>query len=599
MHATTNKHMDHAVVLTCYRLGTLYLSNNNGQYQSILLFINFHNKGKMYKLFNHHLLILILILILYLSRTDIDIFLFLRDTDIYYILENTLLILCLGICIYLHIDVDNLNKFDTSHTYLHNPHISGRLLDHHGRQLDSPSLVHLNENNNANSFDDNQLPLVVNLSKHILTNAQHKILSRGLKFCPTPGEPVISQYQADLDKFHLRLKRYLYFFRPRPDNNGAIVPSSAPQNADRDTYRDNPFKHRKFTNPSAWVPPPIANLEFFISKNNLDLSRCKPPPCGKSNIPPEEAKALKQLASNRNIIIKPADKGGAVVIQDREQYIQEGIRQLSDPNFYLQQTTDLTSKHHQVIVEILEDMLMQGQIHISCYNYLADSNVRTAQFYMLPKIHKTLQNPPGRPIVSGNGCPTERVSQFIDHFLQPCVKNIRSYIKDTTDFLFMLESIGDLPPNCLLVTLDVASLYTNIPNQEGCTAALESLNYSRGDNSKPSNTYLIKLLEKVLKCNNFDFNGDHYLQVGGTAMGTKVAPAYANTFMGWFEEKYVYNYHKQPLLWKRFIDDIFLIWQYEETDLDEFVTYLNDSMQSIKFEMDKAYTEAHFLDVTI
>ena len=140
---------------------------------------------------------------------------------------------------------------------------------------------------------------------------------------------------------------------------------------------------------------------------------------------------------------------------------------MSDPNSYLQKDTDLTGKHHQDIVAILEDMLMQGQIHISCYNYLSDSKARAAQFYMLPKIHKTLQNPPGRPIVSGNGCQTERVSQFIDHFLQPCVKNIRSYIKDTTDFLSMLESVGNFPPNCLLVTLDVASLYINIPNQEG------------------------------------------------------------------------------------------------------------------------------------
>ena len=482
-------------------------------------------------------------------------------------------------------------------------HFPGRIYDRYGTYPDSPSPVYMNANNNANVFDDKQLPLVVNLSKHTLTNAQHKILSRGLKFCPNPGEPDISQYQADLDKYHLRLKRYLHFFRPKKkqnehdnDNNTDEIPPSAFTDVEG---KDNPFKHRKFTNPSSWVPPPVANLEFFISKNNLDLSRCKPPPCGKSNISADETKALKQLASNRNIVIKPADKGGAVVILDREFYIAEGIRQLSDPKFYLQQNTDLTGKHHRDIVQILENMLMQGQIHISCYNYLADSNVRTAQFYMLPKIHKTLQNPPGRPIVSGNGCPTERISQFIDHFLQPCVKNIRSYIKDTTDFLYMLDSVGNLPANCLLVTLDVASLYTNIPNEEGCVAALESLNQYRGENSLPSNTYLIKLLNRVLKCNNFDFNGNHYLQVGGTAMGTKVAPAYANTFMGWFEEKYVYSYHKQPLLWKRFIDDIFVIWQYTESDLDDFTTYLNESMPSIKFEVDKSHTNAHFLDVTI
>ena len=108
------------------------------------------------------------------------------------------------------------------------------------------------------------------------------------------------------------------------------------------------------------------------------------------------------------------------------------------------------------------------------------------------------------------------------------------------------------------------------------------------------NTYLIKLLNKVLKCNNFDFNGNHFLQVGGTAVGTEVAPAYANTFMGWFEEKYVYTYHKQPLLCKRYIDDIFIIWQNNELDLDEFTTHLNSSMPSTKFEVDKSYTDAHF-----
>ena len=182
---------------------------------------------------------------------------------------------------------------------------------------------------------------------------------------------------------------------------------------------------------------------------------------------------------------------------------------------------------------------------------------------MLPKIHKNLQKPPGRPIVSGNGCPTERISKFVDFFLQPGVKNIRSYIRDTSDFLLMLQNLGNIPENSILATLDVSSLYTNIPNHEGCLAAEELLNFTRGNFMNPSNEYLIKLLNKVLKCNNFDFHGKHFLQVGGTAMGTKVAPAYANTFMGWFEDTHVYTYPQQPLLWKRFIDDIFVIWHHK------------------------------------
>jgi hypothetical protein len=41
----------------------------------------------------------------------------------------------------------------------------------------------------------------------------------------------------------------------------------------------------------------------------------------------------------------------------------------------------------------------------------------------------------------------------------------------------------------------------------------------------------------VLKKNNFTFNGDHYLQINGTAMGTKMAPSYANIFMGKLEKQ--------------------------------------------------------------
>ena len=185
-------------------------------------------------------------------------------------------------------------------------------------------------------------------------------------------------------------------------------------------------------------------------------------------------------------------------------------------------------------------MLSKEQIHLSCYTYLSDSKIRIAQFYILPKIHKDSKKTSRRPIVSGNGCPTKRISQFIDFFLQPCVKNIRSYIKDTTDFLQMLQNLGQLLPDCLLITLDVASLYTNIPNIEGCQATRLSLDSARSQTDRPLNIYLLQLLDKALKCNNFDFNVKHYLQVVGTAMGTKVAPAYANTFMGWYEDTYIH-----------------------------------------------------------
>ena len=66
-------------------------------------------------------------------------------------------------------------------------------------------------------------------------------------------------------------------------------------------------------------------------------------------------------------------------------------------------------------------------------------------------------------------------------------------------------------------------------------------------------------------------------------MGTKLAPSFANLFMGYCEEKYVSPYPKQPFLWKLFIDDIFIIWTYGPKELSRFITHLNSVHKTIKF----------------
>ena len=85
----------------------------------------------------------------------------------------------------------------------------------------------------------------------------------------------------------------------------------------------------------------------------------------------------------------------------------------------------------------------------------------------LAKIHKGTLPPPGRPIVSANGCPTEKISALVDIYLRPYLQQVRSYLKDTTDFLNKLKALGDIPRDAILGTMDVTSLYTNIPNCKG------------------------------------------------------------------------------------------------------------------------------------
>ena len=93
-----------------------------------------------------------------------------------------------------------------------------------------------------------------------------------------------------------------------------------------------------------------------------------------------------------------------------------------------------------------------------------------------------------------------------------------------THFLTLLQEVKHLPEKTWLVTAGVTSLYTMIPNASGIHAAKEAFEELRPNPKvKPSNDSLIQLLECVLTKNNFKCNGEHYLQVGDTGMGTKTA----------------------------------------------------------------------------
>ena len=92
-----------------------------------------------------------------------------------------------------------------------------------------------------------------------------------------------------------------------------------------------------------------------------------------------------------------------------------------------------------------------------------------------------------------------------------------------------------IPENTTLVTMDVTSLYTYIPHDDGI-ATCRKIWEQRTVQESPT-VCLVENLTLVLKKNNFTFDGNHYHQINGTAMGTIMAPSYANIFMGDLEER--------------------------------------------------------------
>ena len=333
---------------------------------------------------------------------------------------------------------------------------------------------------------------------------------------------------------------------------------------------------------------------FHSLEQDLHMQKYKEP--RKKNLTKEEYKAIKSLKNNKDII-KPADKGSAVVVLDKESYINEGQRQLNDIKFYEKTNSNHTGEVINRINLHVHNMLQRGEISQNSCNYLTTDNNRTQQFYLLPKIHKDASNPPGRPIVSGSGGPTEKISQLVDHFVGKIVPLSKSYVRDSTHLIKTLKDFT-VQPGTLLCTLDITSLYTNIPHLEGIQSTKEMLAIHKPPDTLPHNSYIIELLELVLTNNHLEFNGEFYHQLSGTAMGTRLAPSYANLFMTKFEDKYVYTYPLQPQLWKRFIDDIFLVWPHGRNSLIEFIEHLNTVHPTVKFTSDISDTEISFLDLT-
>jgi len=443
---------------------------------------------------------------------------------------------------------------------------------------------------------------VINLSNRVLTLDEISILSRGLKFCPTPACPDPGQGKEDLDQLHRRLRLKSFFEElPKDDRETLSETEKRKLREDPNLNSQVAFKHTKFKRPSTWRGPiGPTHLEAYIASNERDYNNrpvYRPPM--RQNTTKIEKQALRSISLDTSIVCKPADKGASIVVMNRLDYLREGYKQLSDSRFYRYMEEDLTQKHTKEVNDLVEDTYQNDEIDETVKDYLIERNIKTARFYMLPKIHKNIRPPPGRPVVAGIASPTEKISQFVDHFLNPCSIKIRSYVKDTNHFLDTLDSLGEVKAGTLLVTMDVTSLYTNIPNDEGIAAAMRALESNRPGRVKPTNLTIIKMLEIVLKKNNFQFNGNHYLQIGGTAIGTKAAPSFAVIYMGSFEEEHVYTYEKQPLTYMRYIDDIFMLWQHGKTELDLFMTHLNSRVETINFTSETSETDIAFLDVKV
>ena len=105
----------------------------------------------------------------------------------------------------------------------------------------------------------------------------------------------------------------------------------------------------------------------------------------------------------------------------------------------------------------------------------------------------------------------KKISAFVDTLLGSTSIPQASFLKDTTHFINFIEKTNQTnvgtSKQTILVSMDVTSLYTNIPQEEGITTVCRAYEPFNGNNPPIPTHHLREMLKLILKENSFQFNG--------------------------------------------------------------------------------------------
>ena len=302
-----------------------------------------------------------------------------------------------------------------------------------------------------------------------------------------------------------------------------------------------------------------------------------------ANVSKDELNALKELKLDNNRLILTANKGVALVVINKQDYIKKAEDLLQESS-YKKITDDPTAKQKSKLISILKNIKAEGG--------LKDGSPK---FYGLPKIHKP--GIPLRPIIPSIGTVTYNTAKEFARILKPLVGLSEHHTHNTIDFVQQIKEVK-LKEDESLVSYDVTALFTSVPIPPLLKIIEEKL---KEDKELPRRTnmntrHIIKLLEFCLRSTYFVFQGQHFEQVEGAAMGSPLSPIVSNIYMEHFEARALETAPHPPSLWKRYVDDTFVI--LKTAHKEEFFRHLNGIEEKIQFtaENTRADGSLPFLD---
>ena len=413
--------------------------------------------------------------------------------------------------------------------------------------------------------------VIFNYSSYILSDEEKKVLSLGLNFSLPPKK---LNFPSHLVPFEL-------LFRSVKD---------APfKNNNMDKFKTD-LKHLSYT-----------SYDKYNFRNELNITQ-------------REYSLLENLSNNKNIVIQKTDKGNAVVLINRTDYDNSMLAILSDTSKFVEVKVppgkgvlNLILSHEGKLKEFLDSIRattkqkhgLSGGIDETTYWKLFPQGTQPGRLYGNAKVHKPVVNgvPKFRPILSAIGTSSYKIAKFLVPILKPLETN--EYV--TKDSFTFAKEVRQMNPILTMASLDVESLFTNIPLDETidicCAALFKHKRLVNGMNKREFRT----LMEFATKDMMFLFNDRYYRQIEGVAMGSPLGPILANIFLCHHEKRWLRNCPAEfkPINYIRYVDDTFVLF-WDESHVDKFQKYLNEQHPNIKFTVEKEQDNVlPFLDVLV
>ena len=325
----------------------------------------------------------------------------------------------------------------------------------------------------------------------------------------------------------------------------------------KDFFADQPqdpdFNPRLYV-PTGWNPPrqnPELEDKLFPLRETLRRNFSESKPRWKDTLTRQERTELKELKNNQTVRVLPTDKKLGSALLSTDWMKNETLSHLYDDLSYSKVTLEEWYVYRDNVIKRREQLML------------------TYCQFLVPNVARFLHS--------------------YDHFVTPAKF---SFIPK---MIQLLEHTALPNTNCFLVTAVVVSLYPNVEIKK----ALVALDFLLHEAQAPETPLLIQLARLVLE-NNYlstEFSSDIFHQKYGIPMGTPFAVTVANAFMYHHEKDIVAQYSNYLTLYRRFIDDIFAIWDGPKDVLLEFLDALNSKTDRIKLTYCISDSSISFLDL--